>query len=585
MRHKILLLLLLITLFGTFLRINKFASSPPALFVDEADAGYQAYSLIKTQKDYFGNARSLHLQSFFDMRTPLYIYSTIPTILTLGLNEFSVRLPSLIFGILSIPLFFWLVRNLFRPTELESQKTLLGLIAALIIAILPWHIHYSRMAFEATLLLLLLILGLGFWSKWVNTSQYKYLWISFTFLALTPYAYSTAKLFTPILLIVLLLVSKRKLAKFNDPKIWGSLLLILVISLPLYWEIITGPGIARFAILSLSSYPDLLSTYQHLRWLAAYSPSYFPLSFIHTQTLANIFLNQSINFLYQILNSFFTAFSPQFLIFGGDPNLRHNLPISGVAGFSLTLLFYLGMARLINFPKSSLKYLLFALLILSPLPSSITIRGENHATRLFLLILPLVTIASLGLLFLIKHTTKSTLTVLILSFVVLITGWEVSRDQFLRLAVYPNLAYNFWNFGWKENVSKTYTLANQFDEVIIDDLDNTPVQTFYVFYKLIDPGEFQAFAKNHNTTLDNPPITTKKYFQGKITFTNFDPSWLDRPLPKRILALIPASKLSEKNLHGIKIVDKVTNPWGDPLYYFITNRSVSASNEPIESNR
>ena len=104
--HKIILTVIL--LFAFLSRIVLIQSSPPALYIDEIDVGYQAYSILKTGKDYFGNNLPIAIHSFADYRAPLLIYLDIPFVAILGLNSLAVRLPSMIFGTLSIFAFYLL---------------------------------------------------------------------------------------------------------------------------------------------------------------------------------------------------------------------------------------------------------------------------------------------------------------------------------------------------------------------------------------------------------------------------------------------------------------------------------------------
>ena len=81
-----------IFLLALFLRFYLLPIHPAGLYWDEYDTGYQAYSLLKTGRDYFGNLFPAHLQSFADYRSGLYMYLTVPFIKTIGLRY-------LIFGI------------------------------------------------------------------------------------------------------------------------------------------------------------------------------------------------------------------------------------------------------------------------------------------------------------------------------------------------------------------------------------------------------------------------------------------------------------------------------------------------------
>lgn len=68
------------------------------------------------------------------------------TFMILGLNEFAIRLPSAIFGMLTVFLSFILARNQVRDGEFKHQIHSLPLFASLITLLLmtisPWHIQY-----------------------------------------------------------------------------------------------------------------------------------------------------------------------------------------------------------------------------------------------------------------------------------------------------------------------------------------------------------------------------------------------------------------------------------------------------------
>ena len=155
MKNKISLILLIsILLIGSFLRIYMLSESPPSLDWDEAAIGYNSYSLYKTGEDEYGFKFPLTLRSFDDYKPALYSYLTIPFIATMGLNEFSVRILSALSGISTILAVFFIAKRLF------NEKV--GLTSSLFIAIEPWAVHFSRVAFEANLALALTLWGIVF---------------------------------------------------------------------------------------------------------------------------------------------------------------------------------------------------------------------------------------------------------------------------------------------------------------------------------------------------------------------------------------------------------------------------------------
>jgi len=136
--------IILVLLLASVIRLWDLSNTPISLYWDEMDVGYQAYSILNTGKDYFGNFLPLTPHSFADFRAPVFIYLTIPFIQVFDLTALGVRLPAAVAAVVSIYLIFLVAKEI-----LENKK--LALIAALILAFSPWHIHYSRMSFEATI--------------------------------------------------------------------------------------------------------------------------------------------------------------------------------------------------------------------------------------------------------------------------------------------------------------------------------------------------------------------------------------------------------------------------------------------------
>ncbi len=94
------LILITILIIASFLRLWKLSDVPVSLFGDELDVGYHAYSILATGKDYMGNSWPLHFHSLAEWRTPLYLYSAVPTVAFFGISPLGVRLP--VFIILSL---------------------------------------------------------------------------------------------------------------------------------------------------------------------------------------------------------------------------------------------------------------------------------------------------------------------------------------------------------------------------------------------------------------------------------------------------------------------------------------------------
>lgn len=178
MDRKILIIIILIA--GAALRLVWLDKSPGPVNWDEAALGYNAYSLWKTGADEYGTKWPLSLRSFDDYKPPLYAYLTAPVVGILGLNEINTRLLSAVAGIISISLLYLITSKLLGKR--------IGLFAAVLMAIEPWAIFYSRGAWEANLSLTLTLATI-----WLILEE-KYLF-GLALAGINVFAYHSAKIY------------------------------------------------------------------------------------------------------------------------------------------------------------------------------------------------------------------------------------------------------------------------------------------------------------------------------------------------------------------------------------------------------
>ena len=191
---KYLILLSFIFIGALLLRVVGISSFPVGFTQDEAGLGYDAYSLLLTGKDQWGKSLPLVLRSFGDFKMPLYSYLAIPSVYLLGLNEFSVRLPNAILGSLAVLTTFLMVSKITKRKEL-------GLLSALFLAVSPWHIGLSRGAFEANLTTF--FIPLGVWAFVTAIEKPRFMVLAAISFGLNLFSYHSARLFTPVLILVL----------------------------------------------------------------------------------------------------------------------------------------------------------------------------------------------------------------------------------------------------------------------------------------------------------------------------------------------------------------------------------------------
>ena len=186
--------LFFIFMIGSFVRLFAIGRFPNALNVDEASSGYDAFSLMKWGVDRAGNSYPVYLYAWGSGQSVLYSYLMISVIAVTGLTEYGIRLPMAITGVISLYVFYYLIKNIF-----DNKKY--GIIATAFFAICPWHIMKSRWGMECNifpdlilLASLLLVLGL----KKEKTGLQV---LAFVVLAISSYSYGTSYLFLPVFVL------------------------------------------------------------------------------------------------------------------------------------------------------------------------------------------------------------------------------------------------------------------------------------------------------------------------------------------------------------------------------------------------
>ena len=113
--NKEKIILILIIVFAFLVRIYNY-NYPPLLW-DEAALGYNAYSILHTARDEYGQFMPLIFKSFGDYKPGLYVYLTLPFVAVFSLCTLAVRFPSIILGSL-LPLVAYLIAKKHHPNKI-----------------------------------------------------------------------------------------------------------------------------------------------------------------------------------------------------------------------------------------------------------------------------------------------------------------------------------------------------------------------------------------------------------------------------------------------------------------------------------
>ena len=554
-------MLITILLVGSFFRLFHLASLPISLFGDEIDVGYHAWSLFATGRDYMGHLFPVYIQSLAESRAPLLMYFSAPIVGLLGPSAFSVRLFPAIMGIFNIYLLYLLTNLLFpqKSFQIKKHSFNLGHLAALSLALTPWHIHFSRAAFEVTLLTSLLLGGTIYFLK-------KRYVVSFVLFALTFYTYSVANIFTPLLCLGLVIIFPLPVKNF-----FKASLPAVILCLPLLYQLIFGQVAGRFKLISLANDPKIVEEVVLDRIQPWVTPG----------LRETIFHNKFTVYLSKFGENYLTSFSPQFLFLHGDPAYRHSVARFGELLWVLAPFVLIGLYFLLQEIKSRSSRIILYWLLISPLASNLTVGGGDHATRLFVMITPLIIISSYGLreffavlLFNYRSLFKS----LVGGFLALLTIFVFSSYWLYYANHYRFLSANDWGYGYREIFQQLASIQNRFDLIFINNTKQ-PSLLSYAFYTKLPPKDFQKMFTGDKTVDAVYPEFNGFKFGDKIYFGEaISPFVIDHLTKNNGLYLSAQGREAPGNWNwikdapgGTKSLGGVYDVFGQPLFHLITH--------------
>jgi len=485
-----------------FLRIYNLTNYPNGLNADEAALGYNTYSLLKTGRDEFGHPWPINFQSFNDWKPGFYVYLTIPFVAILGLNEWAVRLPSAILGSLTIVVFYLLVKKMFK-----NKSRFFPLIAAFLLAISPWHLHFSRGAWETNVATFFMVLGAYFFFLALEKPRY-YFFSALSFI-LSMFTYHSARVVVPLLgLGIFIFYGKKILVKENLRQIMATLTLG-IFSLGILFFSLTGQaGVSRFSGVGIFADQGPFWRVNEMRGQHAEPYSLWP------KILHNKLLEYSIQF----LDNYLRHFQGNFLFISGDEIQRNKVPEMGQMYLLEAPFLILGFYFLLKKRPQNYQFI-FWWLAVAPVASALTFQSP-HAIRALNMVIPLMIITAYGLTESLDFFQKrlpfiSSLAVgcLLMAYI-----WNFSFYLHQYYVHYPQTYPYAWEGGFRDLVSYIQSQENRFEKIYVTNHYDQPYILF-AFYLKYSPEKLQREAVL--TPKDQYGFSTVAHF-GKYYFGPID---------------------------------------------------------------
>lgn len=527
MKKFILTLIIILAFALRFYQLNSY----PALNADEAALGYNAYSLLETGKDEHGNPWPIHFQSFNDFKPGLYVYLIMPFVAFFGMNEWTVRIPGAFLGVMTVVTVYFLVKELFKNNE-KIRREEFALFASFILAISPWHIHFSRGGWEVNVATFFITAGVLFFYKGLRNQTH--LLVSVLLFVMALYTYHAARIIVPLLGIGLITIHWKTI--WNQKKriiLVGLLGVVLLI--PLLIDLLGPAGVSRAAGVGLFADPGPRNRINELRGEHA----------DYQSESSVIFHNKAVNYGIAFLQNWAEHFDGEFLFLSGDIIERNRVPETGQTYMISIVLLAIAVFAIAKNTKGWA--ILLWWLAIAPLAAALTFQSP-HALRAQNMVIPFEIINAFGLFTLyqyIKDTKwKRAYKYVGLGFISLILF--VSLGRYLHM-YYVHMAKEYpysSQYGVKELVHYVNSRQNEFQKVLVTDRYDQPYIMF-LFYMKYPPKDFQ---ENHELSpRDQFGFSTVRSFD-KYNFWPIDITAAKRDYPNSLIAGADKEIPNESNI-------------------------------------
>src|SRR3972149_2724960 len=401
MRKEYWLLFLIIGV-AAFLRLWSLPDAPPGLYPDEAMNGNNALEALAT-----GDFKVFYPEN--NGCEGLFINIQSFSVFLFGNEPWALRLPSTIFGILTVLGIYFLTKELFRDKILFSPKPpqasghgssdserasrgqasaslgqrsglreneILSLIVAFLLATSFWHINFSRIGFRAIMAPVFLTWGIylfllclnkirsvsASWRIWRAKFLLPLSLLAGAIYGLGMHSYIAYRA-TPLLILFIIIACwlKNKNREVRKKILLSSLFFILasiIVFLPLGIHFLNNPA-------------DFFGRTTQVSVFASEAP------------LKNLTLN--------------TLKTLGMFNFAGDYNWRHNLAGQPQLFWPVGIMFLVGLLISLKYLIRDIRYqMLIAWFAVAALPVVISNEGMPHALRAILMIPPVFFLAGIG---------------------------------------------------------------------------------------------------------------------------------------------------------------------------------------------
>lgn len=342
------------------LYFHQLGSVPPYLSVEEVSQAREAVVLAATGRNADGERLPLYFpeDEGRTVRDPVWIYWAAGLMTVLPFSETLLRVPSATAGLLNVVLIFVVAGEWFGRTRP-------AVVAALVLLLTPAHFLQSRIA---TMQIAPVTFALGwllFLARHVRAGQRRDLALSACALGVGMYSYVAAFVVMPAyLLVTLAIAGRQQTAGQRLPSMGVASAAFMIALVPLLLWFTFHPQ----QIVGLTGYYTHGEYNQNLGWRG----------FLGAQAISHA-------------DAWWSCYNPDKLFFSGDPDLRFSTRTAGYFLLAAALPMALGIVRARRTMRFDLWLVLFAGLVLAPLPA---VAVSNSEIKRWLTIVPFAALAA-----------------------------------------------------------------------------------------------------------------------------------------------------------------------------------------------
>ena len=294
--------------------------SPPYLMHDESQFALQAHAIAATGRDLGGRRFPVYFSEpeFPAGRDPIIIYATAVVLKALPLSESSARLATALTGVLNVVLVFLLGRRVFK-------SDLLGLVAAILMALTPAHFIRSRLILSPLYSIPFILAWLLWLARFVDRPDRRTLSVAAAWLGLGVYTYLACMVMMPVYLLLTAWLAMRHPVLSEGPAPGWRRALVLGFLVPLL-------PMAAWSAIHPERYAQIIEAYR------LYSADATPV-----EGAVQFAAYDSVRMRLHLLWMFF---SPDFLFISGDTSLINSTRQTGLFPLAFAVLIPVGMYQL-----------------------------------------------------------------------------------------------------------------------------------------------------------------------------------------------------------------------------------------------